>query len=412
MFIVGILVVLAVPMFALYASVSNVFYVVLLTFVANKKTNNLPLSAVYSMLSIVIAILAAGAINILFTLIDLFSGFNLTERDVVIESILISLVYMLIAFMLSFVTSSLIGKKIFNKIFIFDENTQKRLSIHLFIGTVIIITFFFLLTFFHDIMLTFGVHHIFYTASLSLIFLYFLYTIFIYADNEKKSEELTKKDNMLKNLNEYTNYVEQTAEGARIFRHEHRNLLLTFNTYLDEGDLEKLRESYKSYVNLFNSESAEIEECINRLGRIKNPELKSLISAKCTEAINKHIKMSIEINEEIVLYDAHNIVDLCRCVGVLTDNAIEACFGHNGAEIRFFASKKDNIVTVVFENTCLTKPQLNKIGKKGYSTKQGEGRGLGIYGLNQKIKYNKNIRFETYCKNNMFIQTIFINDTK
>ena len=61
-----------------------------------------------------------------------------------------------------------------------------------------------------------------------------------------------------------------------------------------------------------------------RLGYIQNTEIKSIIYSKIIPAIKEGINVTTNINEKITDFPIGTI-DLVRILGILLDNALEAC---------------------------------------------------------------------------------------
>lgn len=70
-------------------------------------------------------------------------------------------------------------------------------------------------------------------------------------------------------------------------------------------------------------------------------------------------------------------VDLCRCLGILIDNAIEEVRGKKDGEIHIMISCRAGYTTFRVKNTLYSPVDFHKLGAVGYSTK-GAGRGIGL----------------------------------
>jgi len=186
-------------------------------------------------------------------------------------------------------------------------------------------------------------------------------------------------------------------------------MLLTFRQHIESGNMVQLKKIYEDYVGVFTAETADMDYCMDKLGNMRTPELKALIMSKCLEALGKGIRIFIELNSDVIIKNTHNLLDICRINGILMDNAIEACQNVKESEIRIYASSENNVTTLAYDNTCLKKPPLNKLFKKGYTTKDG-GNGLGLYNLRRMLDKNQNMTIETTHESDIFCQKIVMVD--
>jgi two-component system sensor histidine kinase AgrC len=178
-------------------------------------------------------------------------------------------------------------------------------------------------------------------------------------------------DELLANLQAYTDSVEIMATEVRRFRHDHLNLLMGLGDYIENNDIGNIRRYFNDYISSFKESTAAANSRLDILMRLKTPELKSILSFKFLCAQQLGIDAHIEIPEDVEMPDASCLIDLCRIAGILADNAIEACQGTPNAVLRFLALKEDGAIVFVFANTCHAAPQMSRLFEKGYTTKEG-----------------------------------------
>ena len=123
---------------------------------------------------------------------------------------------------------------------------------------------------------------------------------------------------------------------------------------------------------------------------------------------NKKIKIKLSITDEIDDLGMSTL-DICRIIGVLFDNSIEAAELCDRKFIEIIIFKKDNSTTFIISNSCLNNtPPVNKIYEKNFSTK-GLERGIGLKSvkniLNEKYK---NVLLNTEIQNLVFKQELII----
>ena len=112
-----------------------------------------------------------------------------------------------------------------------------------------------------------------------------------------------------------------------------------------------------------------------------------------------------ELSEDI--FDIKTCQDITKILGVFIDNAIDASSKAEQKEVEIdFKVQKDCLIISV-ANTYDNKTDVNKIGKKGYSTK-GAGHGLGLSIVKDISKNNPNIESFSDISDNKFKQTVLI----
>ncbi|WP_243121049.1 sensor histidine kinase [Clostridium autoethanogenum] len=195
---------------------------------------------------------------------------------------------------------------------------------------------------------------------------------------------------------------------TRKFKHDYINMLIPLKEYIDTSNVNDLKDFFYDNVLNIDKDIKWNNTNIDKLKHIKILPLKALISTKLIKALSSRINIKVEIVEDISqIY--MNIMDLCRILGILLDNAIEASMKCDLPKLYFcICVKKDYVVIAVHNNFGNTKPVIHKIYEKGFSTK-GDGRGLGLYILKDTIdtKYN-NVFINTSVEDNMFIQELWI----
>lgn len=243
-------------------------------------------------------------------------------------------------------------------------------------------------------------------AVLNLFFvLSFLILIIILTqlnnENVKKKLRQEYRDKELSSLKEYTNKLEYVSNDLRSFKHDYLNILQTTDEYFRTENMEGLKSFYEHDLMPASKKILEKDICFMLLKYIKIDPLKGLISSKIINAQSKDIKVKIEIIEDIKELSI-NLIDICRIIGILLDNAIEATELCDIKFIDFLIFKDNNSTTFVINNSCnQNTPPIHKIYEKNFSTK-GCNRGIGL-------KFVKNIIDERYS--NVLLNTKIENST-
>ncbi|WFD10774.1 sensor histidine kinase [Tepidibacter hydrothermalis] len=224
------------------------------------------------------------------------------------------------------------------------------------------------------------------------------YVIF-YILNKLKIEKNQKKQIEL-----YSNTIEESLENLKEFKHDCKNILISMEGFIQGDDYEGLKMYF--YENLINNRHISNNN-IYELSNIKNTAVKGLINNKCSRAV----LLGIELNLNIINYIDDFIlkdIDICKILGILIDNAIESSLESKDKIINIGIYNDDDEVYIIVSNSFELEPKIHDIFKNGYSTK-GESRGLGLNIVRKlnDIKY-KNIQMNTFIKDRLFNQELSI----
>ncbi|MGO5073606.1 sensor histidine kinase [Clostridium sporogenes] len=232
--------------------------------------------------------------------------------------------------------------------------------------------------------------------------------VYYYDKSVEYRVELRREIEEKNEIEEYAHIIEEMYSETRRFKHDYINMLSPLKEYIDNEDIEGLSEFLYNNVIDMDKNIKWSNSNIDKLKYIKVQGLKAILSTKLIKASSMNIDINVHIVEDIH-YIHMNIMDLCRIIGILMDNAIEAAGECEAPKICIaVANKNDYVVIAVHNNFFGDKPLIHKIYKEGFSTK-GKGRGLGLYTVKNIIdtKY-ENVLLNTSIEENMFIQEIWI----
>jgi len=389
-----------------YGIIANMIFVIIMTFVDYSKTKILPLSIVYATFTCILILLSGMLSNVVFdSLYVLVPGFIRFSRDAITGDIGIGIMYIAVLAMISITISHKVGVVFQERMRALDFKLQQKLSIYLLIGATITLGLFFVAVFIHEILYEEAMLTLVYAFSFTAIFAFLVFAIFAFTDNIRNEMDLNHQKELLENLQSYTQHIEDMTTRMRMFRHDHINLLLTFQAHIQQRDWDGLRKIYNLYNDEFLRNADGFDSCMDRLSRIQTPELKTLIFFKCLEAQKLGVDIIIEVVDDITVIGIHNLLDTCRIVGILMDNALEACVGVEGAVVRFMGAMSGDCARFVIQNTCRNLPPINKISEKGYTTKEGS-RGMGLYIVSQLQEKNGDLFLQTKISDGYFTQEL------
>lgn len=244
---------------------------------------------------------------------------------------------------------------------------------------------------------------ILYIAYVVLTFLIVATIVHEYETNAN----IMMKQNSYDNLQEYMTQIEELYQNMRVFRHDYANVMLSMAGYIEKNDMAGLKKYYDKEIfpisNLFDKE----KDAVAKLHNLDIVELKSLISVKINYALEMNIQVNLEITEKIENVNMKNI-DLVRIMGILLDNAIEACLECQKPSINFSIIKMDKDITFIVKNTYVKKDiDYSKLGLLGISSKD-ERRGTGLYNVKTILNGYDNVVMDTEYENGYFTQLLEI----
>ena len=208
-------------------------------------------------------------------------------------------------------------------------------------------------------------------------------------------------------LREYTENMERYYEDMQNFRHDYKNMVLGLSGYIKAKDIKGIETYFTNNIEPIDKEMAFNNYHLTLLKNLKIQEIKGLLSSKLIRAQECKINTIIEVTEPIEKVNM-SIVELCRALGIILDNAIEETIESSNPEIQIAFIKKEKSLLIVVINTCRDNlPTQRQMYVRGFSTK-GEGRGLGLSILEEMVERSTNIYLSTYIKEGKFEQHLEI----
>ena len=390
----------AIPIWNLAAIAGNISMIAIMASIANTKIRNLPLSVLYAVLSNIIFLLAGNIIGVPILYIR-----SITE-DYVIHDFVLYVFYVLGVSVFAFAIAHLIGVFLERKISHFEEELKKKFSVYMLAAASVTLIYYFANSFIRELLdpsMTGMIH----ALSFIVNFVILAYATLIFTEKFQKDIEINHHREMLDNLQTYTNTIEKLTVEVRRFRHDHKNLMLGFYEHIENEDVVKIRKYYNDYMRTFTENTDSQNASIDNLVYIKIPEVKSLLLFKVLHAQRKGIDVKLELTETTENIGNHNIINLCRIMGILLDNALEACFDAEQPALKILLAKKGDSYIIVISNTCHAPPLLSKIFEKGFTTKP-EGEGLGLYTVSLIVDEDENLFLSTHIENGWFTQKLIV----
>lgn len=239
----------------------------------------------------------------------------------------------------------------------------------------------------------------------SSYFIILMIIIYMLIKSIAKDLEYKNKQIQFENLQQYTTSLEKLYTEMKAFRHDYINIISSIVGYIDDKDMAGLEKHFRSNILPL---SKSIESNNFKLGLLKNiklPELKGVISSKLINAQELGIDVLIDIQKPIEKINM-DIIELCRCIGILIDDAVEAAIKCPKPSVKItIFNKNTSVFLAIINNYADEIPSIYKMFQKGFSTK-GKNRGLGLSNLKEIIEKYNNITLETSNEDGEFMQSL------
>lgn len=213
------------------------------------------------------------------------------------------------------------------------------------------------------------------------------------------------------NLTHYMAQLENHYQDIRRFKHDYLNILSTITGYIQENDMDKLRDYFDSSIVTSSSILVNQDDTLARLSLIKVTEIKGLLYTKMVQAMNRQLDVSFELTQEITELST-DLLTLSRVLGIFLDNAIEAA--SETEQKRFHIAIVCKVHSVIFHIENSTKPllfPLEELFKPSISSKEAHS-GLGLPTANMLIANAPELTSNTICENGLFKQILVVSNFK
>ncbi len=202
---------------------------------------------------------------------------------------------------------------------------------------------------------------------------------------------------------EYVTTLEEWIEKDQLERHEYKNDLAILRTKIN--DKEAL-----NFIDEKLSDRLDVDESwMSKLKNIPKGGLKGLIYYKYIVAKNSNLNISIDISKSstrpLSKIKGNDFKDMCHILGIYIDNAIQAAEESRRKSLSIEIYVMNDMLNFVISNTYKGSINLEKLGKKGYSTK-GKNHGMGLYLAKKIIKQNDKFSYKPLIINKLFVQKL------
>ena len=239
-----------------------------------------------------------------------------------------------------------------------------------------------------------------FVLSTALIF-YGMYDIL------EKNHELSLQQARSAVMQDYTQRMESLYEEVRIFRHDYRNILSTMQIYIDNGSTEELREYFHRHILQDPAVFSDNGFVLGRLHLIEDPAVKSLLYTKLIAILNRSISLTVEIADPVPVLPMDSLT-LCRILGILLDNALEAADESEERTLHLSIVTTETDVTFLITNSTqpLSVP-VSALFQRGYSSKENHD-GIGLSSAAELLDAMPYANLSVRYEDNVFCQSLEI----
>ena len=206
----------------------------------------------------------------------------------------------------------------------------------------------------------------------------------------------------------YEQSLEEIRREVRSFRHDYKNLLAGLSQQAEEGELKALRATLSELDADFDRRLGKKIQLSTQIGNLRIPQVRSLFLSKLTDMQKRGVTCRLEVLRPVEKVGI-SVWDFVRCLGILTDNAMEAALGTQEPWVEIVLLAQGGRVFLRVSNPYAGIVDPEKIWDDGWSTK-GPGRGLGLAGYQRILEGCPNASACTSWEKGVFVQELTVED--
>lgn len=247
----------------------------------------------------------------------------------------------------------------------------------------------------------------------SLLYLLIVFIIFGYAGRqEMQKKQIQTQQISMQQQNTYIESLEKLQSEMRKFRHDYKNMMSGMYLQAKEGNMEAVQDFIQDMTIDFDHQVGEQIRRLTQLGNIHMIEVKGLLLGKMEKMQQEKISCELEILRPFERTRLRT-TDLCRCLGILIDNAIDEVRGKQDKrpkpQVHIMISRQEACTTFRVKNSLYSTIDFHKIWQLGYSTR-GSDRGIGLASYKSILERYENVISLTTIKDGYFIQELKIQE--
>lgn len=220
------------------------------------------------------------------------------------------------------------------------------------------------------------------------------------------ARKMQAQQNIIAQQRLYEQDLEIIRREVHTFRHDYKNLLAGLSQQAGEGEMEGLRHTLSELDAGFDRRLGRKIQASTQIGNLQLLEVRSLLLSKLTAIREKGIDCRLEVLYPVVEVNM-DVWDFVRCLGILTDNAMEAALDTEQPWVEIVLLAQEGRVFLRISNSYINAIEPGKMWDYGWSTK-GPGRGLGLSSYQRILKDYPNVSTATSWEDGIFVQEMTV----
>lgn len=242
-------------------------------------------------------------------------------------------------------------------------------------------------------------------SSLSIAYLVLIAALIVF--HYKGREEWQRKEAAAQSLivqqqEAYIRTLEGMQEEMRRFRHDYKNMMSGMYLTAKEGELTEAMDYIREMTDDFDSQIGGQIRQMSQLSNVCMTEIKGLLLAKIAQMQKEGTACELEVMRPFGGTGCRT-TDLCRCLGILIDNAMDEVRGREDARVYIMVSCQEGYTTFRVKNRLYHDIDFHRIWQQGYSTR-GADRGTGLASYRKILEGYENVLPATAVQEGYFIQ--------
>lgn len=284
----------------------------------------------------------------------------------------------------------------------YKEIGRYLLLMPLFFGSVLLI-----LEFFQYEMMYFGNKREFLVSIVCFVFFIGVQIFYIrlLMQTVRLKEHLQFQELEKESIERYQQDMVRNMKEIREMKHDLKNVFLTMGGYVSRSNDEELKAYYYENIAPYAGNEIRKNDLYVSLQEIANESLRAFLYYKYLEIQNNHQEFQVmTFSDQSFLPYVTNTSDIIRILGIFIDNAREECEHMDAGSVILTIKEKGGELQISVKNTV--RKSVLQSGIHVGTTSKGLGRGNGLEIVSKIIRKHDDILWNSYFKEDMFIQSI------
>lgn len=235
----------------------------------------------------------------------------------------------------------------------------------------------------------------------------FVTLVFQLAEGDLQKRKLQVQQDVISWQQNGGQNLEELRQEMQTFRHDYKSLL-TGLAGNKEGN--GLCNSLQEFEETLNGRIWEKFQESAQIGNLRIPAVQSLLLGKMAEMSRRGIACRLEVLYPVMQVNMDEL-DFVRCLGILTDNAMEAAQETETPQVEMIFLQENGSLMLRMSNPWIGEIDGTRIWEEGWSTK-GKGRGLGLFSYQRILKSYPNVSYATSWEDGIFVQELTVSGSK